>query len=517
MTHIFAKSIFGFSKILLDNPDIILPVSNAYFGTLELQAASTPITSVEQEVVCVVDQSGSMSDLCKDDRTKMQHIIHTLKNIIYYFVENPVVTVFLSVYSFDDGFHTILERTKITKEDLQMMLDKMDKIRPMGNTNIENALINVGDIIHKLTTEYPTHVVNHIFMTDGEATVGNKDKNVLKEIVNTTIQNAFIGFGDNHDSYLLNFLASNPRSNYYFIDALENSGLIYGEVLHNILYKVLTDVTIEILNGFIYEYKTNTWVQKMAICDIAGEADKVYHIGSTTPDECCIFVEGIHNNEIVRFDINKLLIMETDFTKYIYRQRTLQLLYESNELHEVNIDNKGLGFNIKWEFIDGKIEAKKNCRLKLRTFLEELKKYMNDNNLQEDKFLKNLCDDIYICYRTLGTKYGGMYTAARQTSQGNQRCYTVTNIPDDDYNTADNLTDYKLNLPIHINHNSINNSNKINNSIFLQNINLNDAQVEPLLHEISQFDETPYLTPTATRLMRDISMNRESIETDEAT
>jgi hypothetical protein len=495
MTQIFSKSTFSFDDVLLAHEDIIPPVSEGYFGILELQAIPTTVSIVEHEVICVVDQSGSMSDLCKDDRTKMQHIAHTLKNIIHYFAEHPLINANVSIYSFDDNFYTILERAKITEDNLHKILHKIDKIRPSGNTNIENALSKVGDIIQEITAKHPAHIVSHIFMTDGEATIGSKDKNQLQTLVNTSIQNAFIGFGIDHDAHVLNLLGSHPKSGYYFIDALENSGLVYGEILHSILYKLLTDVTIEVQNGFIYDYKTNTWVQSLAVGDIAGEANKIYQIISNVPDECTVFVEGKQDGEGVRLSADKLLKNDINFMKYIYRQRTLQLLYEGNEI-QGNKNTVQYNFINEWNEDKNYSETTKNFKKKLRAFLDELKTYMEQNDLQEDKFIKNLCDDVYICYSTIGTKYGAMFTTARQTSQGSQRCYTVTQIPDDDYTIDNNVILNNLFYPI-----GMFRPNVVNN-----NINLDTD--EPLLHNISDVNDAPYLTPTASDLMYEISIGR---------
>jgi hypothetical protein len=46
-----------------------------------------------------------------------------------------------------------------------------------------------------------------------------------------------------------------------------------------------------------------------------------------------------------------------------------------------------------------------------------------------DALIKNLCDDIVITYRTLGTQYGQMYSCSRQTSQGQERLYNVSDTP----------------------------------------------------------------------------------------
>jgi hypothetical protein len=64
---------------------------------------------------------------------------------------------------------------------------------------------------------------------------------------------------------------------------------------------------------------------------------------------------------------------------------------------------------------------------------------MKANDLREDKFLINLCDDISIVYHSIGTQLGMMYTTARQTSQGRQHTYTST--PTSKKNREDDLND----------------------------------------------------------------------------
>jgi hypothetical protein len=497
MSQIFAKAIFSFSESVLNDEKVNLPIPKAHFGVVELQAVPTVISTSVHEVVCVVDQSGSMSDTCKDGRTKMHHIVHTLKNIIHYFAEHPEVTVFLTVHSFDDSFHTILDRTLITEDKLKVMLVKIDKLRPTGNTNIEIALSKAGDIIRELSAEHPTHVVTHIFMTDGEATSGSRDKRALKNLVVPSVQNAFIGFGIDHDSGLLNFLGSYAKSAYYFIDALEKSGLVYGEILHSILYKLLEDVTIELQNGFIYDYKKNTWDKHLVIGDIAGEATKVYHICSDMCDDFAVLVKGKQQEEEVIVSVDKLLQPQLDLTKYIYRQKTLQLLYEGNEIQEIKTEkNNRQKYSHNWQD-NGITEEEKKLKKTLRDFLEELKQYMEEHDLKEDKFYKNLCDDIYICYLTVGTQYGAMFTCARQTSQGTQRCYTVSQVPDD-------------NNTIFPNANLFCSAGRANNVFLSNNIFTSNNTDDVLTHELSDFADAPYLTPTAARLMSDISCGMES-------
>jgi len=187
--------------------------------------------------------------------------------------------------------YKIVERVKISDDNFNELLAKVDRIQPKGSTNIEYALRNSADYIQELKTTYPANIINHIFMTDGEATDGSKEIELLKTLVVDNIMNAFIGFGIEHDAGLLNGVGSVGKSSYHFIDKLESAGFIYGEILHSIIYKLLTDCEIQLRNGLIYDFKTNTWVNRLKIGDIISEANKTYNIISENPDE---FAVNIH-------------------------------------------------------------------------------------------------------------------------------------------------------------------------------------------------------------------------------
>ena len=529
----------SFENGTIDTNIISIPVNNAKFGILSLSVASCNVTVQEHEFIFVIDRSGSMSDRCSDGRTKMQHICHTLKNMILYFHENPAINLHVSIFAFDNRFVSVVERTRIYESNLQEILTKIEKIRPSGSTDIELALEKTCDYIEEIKKDYPQHITSHIFMTDGEATTGSTDHNILKGLINPNIDNAFIGFGINHDSTLLTHLSFYSKSSYYFIDALEKAGLVYGEILHGILYKYLTDVEVCVKNGLIYDYKDNQWVNKLFIGDIAGEANKTYHLISNTPDTCKIILNCKNSDQEYSFQASQLMNPESNHKNYIYRQKTLELLYETMQLQKNRAEVKKLhelNFNVFTKNIDNTDYNEHTTKMKklndeetelkqrLRTFFDEIKKYMLDNNLNEDKFLKNLCDDIYITYRTLGTKYGDMFTSARQTSQGTQRCYTVSNTPEHEeiepYNcNVHDSEPYNRFSPI--NNSNNNNSNSNNNNIGLTLLrpqrtsssrqtnrphlfgNLNDHF--NIQHNLSSFDEAPYLTPTAARVMRDVS------------
>ena len=162
-----------------------------------------------------------------------------------------------------------------------------------------------------------------------------------------------------------------------------------------------------------------------------------------------------------------------------------------------------------------KQEDRKKLRNKLHDFFEELKKYMSDNHLEDDILLKNLCDDIYICYRTFGTSYGFMYCNARECSQGQQRAYTATQLPDD---TDQHI--FTRQNAIYLG-NAIHRSNGVNYDDYEDNMQPYEDNMQPdeLQHNVSGATQTPYRTQTMTGVMRSCSAgtNVEEFEDEEQT
>ena len=490
--NILSQNIICFETRIINKELINVHLDDASFGILDFKAVTAKETDETLEFIFVVDCSGSMSDICSDGRQKMQHIIHTLKNMILFFNDHPNIKLYVTVNAFDIKIYKIIERTTITNDNLNDLMSKIDSIKPEGSTNIELALINSAKNIDEIKNLYPTHIINHIFMTDGEANLGSNNIEQLQTYIVPNVSNIFIGFGIEHDATLLNGISSVGKSSYYFIDKLESAGLVYGEILHSIVYKLITDPEIIVKNGLVYDYKTNTWVNTLKICDIVSESNKIFNIVSVNPDECNIEIHGLHISDL-KIIFPAIRTENTDLSTHLYRQRTLQLLYEVNEFTKKNrsdsTDNDLFNFS-RINTIPN--EERINIKSKLHNLICEIKNYMVENHLENDKILKNLCDDIYVCYRTFGTKYGNMFCAARQTSQGTQRIYTAS--------SADDIDDRQ---PLFL---------RIPHRHYDSNIDLDNLPV--LNHEVSHFADTPYLTPQSTQVIRSIS---DSTEDDDLT
>jgi hypothetical protein len=424
------------------------------FGIFNLHIRSEiPITSKHIHIFFTIDGSGSMSDICVDGRTKMQHIHYTLENMIRIFYENPECNISIHIQSFDTKIKKHIEGvSNIKEENLEYLISKINTIKPGGSTNIEVALNSACEQITYYKLDNPQHEVVHLFLTDGEITDGSNDMDLLKSIVPVDCTNIFIGYGLEHDSRLLSFLGNKKNSDYRFIDALEKAGLVYGEIIHGILYKAITDVTIKAYGCEIYDFQTNDWSDELMIGNLLSEQKKTYHIRSKTPETGYISVLGKTIIKTKQFQILSdeieeqtkthpiLSFFKTNLTTYMFRQRTQELLYEAREFSENVKINRNIIFSQHPDYLlDDEISTNINTadsensiiKTKLSDFRSLMLKYMKDNEIETDPIMKMLCDDIYICIQTIGTSIGNMFTCARQTSQGRQQTYACSTLESD--------------------------------------------------------------------------------------
>jgi len=293
--------------------------------------------------------------------------------------------------------------------------------------------------------------VGHVFMTDGAPTIGNTDSLVLSKLINDTFINSIIGFTLDHDAHLLETLATNKNTEYYVIENVNNSELVYAEVINRYLYPVIENISIKVEHGSIYNWRTNEWTDELKEDVFIGEIEKKYQVRTKTADEIRVYlygsvsadeiqvVESVLNDGTAcykRDDPTIVLIDEiyalpeliesdgtiknpTNLAIYMFRQKVQELLYESTKLYREKRQ-----FRYEYEK-EGK-NVSKDLKQKLVYFFRIIRRYMRDHNLNNDKLMQLLCEDIYVTYKNFNTKLGMMYSAARQMSQGRQRTYNVS-------------------------------------------------------------------------------------------
>jgi hypothetical protein len=464
------------------NSKFLLPFAHEdtpqVFGTLTIKVNDTPMTKTPQYILFMLDRSQSMTDEVEKNSTKMEHAKHTIKNIVKLIVNSDenCPPVFIEVYVFDDEVEEVLPKIQITKENITEIITKIKSIQPRNSTNIELALEKTRELMETNSTdnsptkEYQQLQKTEIFLTDGLPTAGDTnisrlikkqiEKSKTATLIQTDNNHIYIGYGEDHNGNLLQSISFGKKNGYYyFVDKIENAGLIFGEIMHGLLYPALKNINVTIENGEIYDYKTNRWSQSLYVSSILSESEKIYHIRCNNPDDIKANITAINavTNEDFEHIVERLpdllvsenTILETDLTKYVLRQKTQEYLYHARSV-AISIENASNTMLILSKHTKKEISEKMtNLREEIKSFLEFLKEYIKNNNYESDKFFIMLYEDIYIAYKTFGTIQGAMYTGSRQSSQGRQTSYVVSSQPNTPYDKEDDdepLIFNKLNI-----------------------------------------------------------------------
>ena len=455
------------------------PQSEKYIK-LSIKADFVGIVDIPKTIYAYSDVSGSMSDVCNDNRTKQQHINHTWCNLLHYIADNEFCNVKIKMQSFDDELEEVIPLIRPTKENVSSLTEKVNKMRPQNSTDIGMVLENIGEInsVQGKSRKY------FLMMTDGEATTGMIATNKLVELLPEDTRFAGIAFGTNHNAELMNKLGDkNVQSSNWLVSDLEKSGVVYGEILSKWLYEVVDNVLIKLENGLIYNYRNNEWVSELKLGSLSSEEVKQFHVKSDTPELLKLHIQyekmNTDNNttthEIMK-TMNECLNKENqkiDLTREMYRLRVQELIYEAKQIN-YNMEKYSCNYNYnsdsdddesqKYDVGPPRLIRQQTCHFtpteqcfpppprlrrqtnkpirdngiieikrKMNAFKEIMLDYIKNNELEEDVYFQVLIGDLDIAYRKIGTPLGGMYLSALTTSQGRQQSQVVDDIEEDDY------------------------------------------------------------------------------------
>jgi len=399
------------------------------FGVLEVKIADTPMLTGHQVLDTSNDISGSMSDVCKDGKTKMEHAIHTLKNIVSAIVKSEGASVTMATYGFDDKVDEISAGTQITQENETLLRTKMDGLHPRNGTDLYKSLEEQSNRAAKRREVNPNVRQTNITLTDGQANEGKSTKySDMATQVAPNCTNIFIGFGGDHNALGLQELAdAQPNGSYFYVAEIEKAGLVFGEVIHQMLYTALINITIEVQNGEIYDYKTNTWQTTLQIPSIVSEAKKTYHLRATTPEKTSINIYAqslVHGDQEPHLlDLDDLITHDhpeesVNLTTHMFRQRTQELMFKAHKYNKT-IQN---AYENKWskDDYDAHIKTAKTIRKELVDFCKFMQQYAKENSLEEDDLLSAIITDLTVVAKTFGGQRAALYTASKCNSQGRQ-------------------------------------------------------------------------------------------------
>lgn len=457
-----AEGILSTSRITLlerSSPEVENTNTDApeyQFGVLEISTPEKDALPYTWDVKFDVDCSGSMSDHCMDGRTKMQHIKHVLTNILRLFASYGNMTFNVSIDAFDDRISNIFDFVQITPSNVEEHIAKINGIHPRGQTNLVLPLQKTSKQIAERASAFPSNKRLHFLLTDGNDTFGNSSKTIVNA-AEPQYDTIVFGFGQDHDSKTLMAIGDKPFCEYAFIAELEKAGIVYGEYIHNVLYRCIEGMAIIMSDAEIYCWKTNSWSPSLVIGNLASDMKKTYYVRTTKPVETvcgeihgreCLLDDDGEFGKLGNFDPMPHLIDENGeidtkgFKDHSLRFKTLELLYQVAHLEddEVVIEESQDIFSTNW-FTPKKSEKSeksekynnkvKELKEKLLTLYRQIRDYkVATYGDDANTFLAALMDDLYIARRSFDHNNGRLYTMARQRTQGTQNVYTPSNIDD---------------------------------------------------------------------------------------
>ena len=439
----------------------------------ELNSASTtaPRQKIRVIMYCSIDSSGSMGDYAilghhnnssSGPKTKMDFVHVTLTNMVDYIVEesavSPHVEFYLALVKFHSRATCVLLPTRVTSENRLTLIQTIKEILPTGGTNFMKCFTEMSHLISNESTHIPhddsipdafVHRI-HLFLTDGSNNEGDKSLQALTNALKIQYQDisaspsstltttkkqpmqVMVGYGTDHDSSALsNLCAQFPDSKQWFIDDIEKTGCIFGEILWSAVNAAYTGVSL-VSNAEFYDFSTMKWTNAMSLGDFAYESNRTFY--TRVPWECesveCKFTYTSMENladkscdftEQIRYvaDESQPTTFDPEVEKELWRLDTIMTVDESLKFFR----------NIRYMTYEMQVDEKGRLIQFVTAFQEKFLAYATEKQLTDDPFIIQLADDLFVCINGLmAMNIGERYVAARQASQIQQRAVTINDI-----------------------------------------------------------------------------------------
>jgi hypothetical protein len=406
-----------------------------------------------------VDASGSMEETAtrrgEVPKSKMDFVHMTMSNMIQYIAsqeeENPHAEFYLAVVSFDSFATCVLQPCRVTRENKDRLIQTVTSVRPRGGTNFQKCFQEIARLMSyesqyipsdpSIPEEFVTRM--HVFLTDGVNNEGEKSVDRLVSFLTPTFPETdtttpttrkaatqiMVGYGPDHDSTMLqNLCAKFPRSKQWFIDDVEKTGCIFGEILWSAMNTAFADVKLS-SNAEVYDFATMSWKNEISLEDLTHETSRSLHIRvpyNVAAVTCqltyfsteCPTDSSLTTQQMIAYDDQPQPRSE-DVERELWRLDTIVTIDEALKFLQ----------NIRRMPYNTTIEEKDRLIGVVTAFQEKFLAYVAEKNLNEDPFMIQLADDLFVCVNGLmAASIGERYVAARQASQIQQRAVTVNDI-----------------------------------------------------------------------------------------
>jgi len=378
--------------------------------------------------------------------TKMHFVHATLTNMVDTIIsqqeEFSHVEFYLALVQFHSSATCVLHPQRVTLETKDEILQVISRIRPLNGTNFEKCFKEMAHLISNEaqhispSDDIPEHCTQrmHVFLTDGDNNEGNKSIPHLASILGASAAQPtqiMIGYGIDHDSATLQSLCSHfPNSRQWFIDDIEKTGCIFGEILWSSVNAAFTKVSIKTPNAEVYDFETMQWRSEICLGDFAYDSSRTYYI--RTPwqhDEivCNFAYTSIEAPQDTSCDI----VVPLNYALLSAETKDAEVEKELWRLDTITAIDKSIQFFKTMRRMTFQDQATEKAHLidEITAFQEKFLKYATDNNLLDDPYIVQLADDLFVCINGLAvSSIGERYITARQASQIQQRAVTINDI-----------------------------------------------------------------------------------------
>jgi len=403
--------------------DIIDIGTSAHYGIATIKMQNISILTVPIHILITID-------IRTDNATR---IIEKISNLVDTIREINKETYISLQYLKDSSksLTVITERmlvTQNTKDIINEILAYIDFTQPNA---IGLLLQKATFMLNTYKTEYNTHEIAHIVITNTDYSSTSLDQySNLTTYMNTNYITYFIDCYENHNTVMLQGLNTSHSTEYFIIENINRIENVFLYIIDKIFYSVFQHIKLEIFNGKMYDWVTNTWVSSIDETAFIKNSEQVYHIKSETPEDVYLIMKGrpVNSDSIRTLDILYTLppllqrdtneMLTNNLYSFIFLYKLQDYLYKgvsyiSTKKHNIEYMN---------------IEYMNSIVL----LFNMIRDYMRKKQLLNDPLLIHLCDSIYLLYTILKYEPLSYKICMLQRSIGNQFMkYHILGILDD--------------------------------------------------------------------------------------
>jgi Mg-chelatase subunit ChlD len=207
--------------------------------------------SIPHDFIFLIDISGSMKasgKLAQVQGTLKYFVLHLPKDsrmaVITFHSEAELLTKGIA----DDGeVNGLVPMNQPTNQN--QILEKIQQMTPQGSTNFEASWDLAFQVLNQRQTRSPATI---IFFTDGLANVGKLGKELLQHLTNlrrnvvSNLTMNCLGFGVDHDSFLLTSVAKLCGGMYYYVESPNMIASCFVDCVETALSLSALNVTLDL-------------------------------------------------------------------------------------------------------------------------------------------------------------------------------------------------------------------------------------------------------------------------------